>query len=585
MNKIELFPRNPTSSYKTKKSKVELLGPAGSLPKLKAAIAGGCDAVYLGMSKFNAREFAKNFDEPYLREAVVICRSNNVKLYLTANTLIKNSEMQEFVNMIKYAYEQGIDAVIIQDPGFIPIIKKNFPEIKIHMSTQAGIMNSEQANLFSSIDRINLARELSKENILSIRKNYKKELEIFIHGALCACISGSCLFSSLLGGRSGNRGKCAQPCRKLYNNSFLLSTKELCLIDRLPEILKMDLDSIKIEGRMRSPFYAYTTASVYRRAIDSFYEGKFKITEEMKQELENAFSREFTEGKFSDKFVFNLKQAAGTSKITKNVYETNIKNIGIEKRKGSDEIPKIKTKESSGKKMIARVYSEKDALIAEKYADIICLDMFHKDFDKIKKQLTKPLYAVTPRIMFDSDLKSILKRIKEISPSGILAGNTGIANMQFNLPIILDYNSNCFNDLQLKHYESLKTKPILSAELSLKEIEDFKNKDFIFFVHGKIRMMTLAHNLPENKITDERGFKFFIKPIFNGAEIINEKELGLFNKIRPLIKKGINQIYIDTEENLEEVLRLYSEILNGKTPDASKIQKEYVLGWSKTGVL
>jgi len=570
--------------------KIELLCPAGSLPKLKAAVAGGADAVYLGMSKFNAREFAKNFDEDYLGEAVSICKSNNVKLYLTANTLIRNSELQEFIDMLKYAYEKGIDAVIIQDPGFIPLIRNNFPGLHIHMSTQAGVMNSVHANLFFSTDRINLARELSKKNIESIRKNFKKELEVFVHGALCACVSGSCLFSSLLGGRSGNRGKCAQPCRKLYNGAFLLSTKELCLIDKLPELLKMNIESLKIEGRMRSPFYAYTTAAIYRKAIDSFYAGKFSVSSEMKKELENAFSREFTEGKFGDKFIFNPKQASGTSKISKNVYDVNIANVGIIKRKGSNKLPQIKSKESSGKQLIVRVYNEKDALIADKYADIICLDMFDKDFAIIKTKLTKPIYAVTPRIMFDSDLDKITEKIKQIAPAGLIAGNMGIINMNFNLPIILDYNSNCFNDIQLNYYQSLQKnlKPIMSPELSLNQLEEFKNKDFIVFVHGKIRLMTLAHNLPESKMQDEKGFIFYQKPIFNGAEILNGKELGLFNKIRPLIKQGINQFYIDTEStkdiSLEEILKLYREILAGKTPDASKFQKYFNLGWSKLGV-
>ena len=580
------------------KSKIELLSPAGSLPKLKAAVAGGADAVYLGMNKFNAREFANNFTKDYLKEAIAICKSNNVKAYLTANTLIKNSEVQEFIDMIKFAYENGIDAVIIQDPGFISLIKSNFPGLKIHMSTQAGIMNSNHANIFSSVERINLARELSKKNMESIRKNYHKELEVFVHGALCACVSGSCIFSSLLGGRSGNRGKCAQPCRKLYaikksngiadfsQSAFMLSTKELCLIEKLPELLKMNIDSLKIEGRMRAPFYAYTTSSVYRKAIDSFYNGKFTITPQMKEELENAFSREFTEGKFSDKFVFNLKEASGTSKIKENIYEVKIKNFKLEKRIGTNKIPAIKPKTSSGKALIVRVYNEKDALTAEKYADIVCLDMFNKDFEKFKNVLKKPLYAVTPRIMFDSDLEEITSRIKQISPAGLIAGNLGILGMNFNIPIILDSNSNCFNDLQLKYYGSLGVKPIVSQELSLKELEEFKNKNFIVFVHGKIRLMTLAHDLSKNTLVDEKGFDFFLKPIFNGAEIINGKELGLFNKIRPLIKSGINQIYIDTEESstLEEILKIYSEILNGKTPDASKIQKNYTLAWSKLGV-
>jgi len=568
--------------------KIELLSPVGSLPNLKAAIAGGADAVYLGMNKFNAREYAKNFNQDYLKEAVTLCKSNKVKLYLTMNTLVKNSELQEFIDSLKYAYEQGIDAVIIQDPGFIQIIRANFPKLDIHMSTQAGIMNSSHANLFSDIESINIARELSKKNIESIRKKYKKNIEIFVHGALCACVSGSCLFSSLLGGRSGNRGKCAQPCRKLYNGVFLLSTKELCLLDRLPEIINLGIDALKIEGRMRTPFYTYTTASVYRKAIDSFYKGNFKITSKMKQELADAFSREFTEGKFADKFIFNMKQASGTSNVREMMYEVESKGLTLDKRFGSNKLPEIKSKPSPGKKLIVRVYNEQDAITAENYAEIICLDMFHKDFEKIKKQLSKPLYAATPRIMFDSDLEEIKTRIKKLNPAGLLAGNLGIIGMNFNLPIILDYNSNCFNDLQLDYYNSLGASPIVSPELSLKELETFKNKDFIVLAHGKIRLMTLAHDLIAKRIIDEKGFNFYVNKIHNGVEIINGKELGLFNKLRTLIKSGINQLYIDTESNqnasIKEILELYRQILEGKTPDASKLQKHYNLGWAELGV-
>lgn len=569
-------------------NKIELLCPAGSLSKLKASVSGGADAVYLGLGKFNARQSAGNFDAKELEEAIKICKSNNVKIYLTMNTLVKNSELKEFLELIKEAYEQGIDAVIIQDPSLISIIKKNFPELKIHLSTQTGIMNSSHANLFSGINRINLARELNKKNIELFRKNFKKETEIFIHGALCACISGSCLFSSLLGQRSGNRGRCAQPCRKLYNDAFLLSTKELCLIDKLPEIINLGINSLKIEGRMRNPFYAYTTASVYRKAIDSFYKGKFQVTFEMKKELENAYSREFTEGKYSDKYVFNIKKASGNFEAKEVSYNPPVKNIKIEKRVAKLESVIIKTKPSPKKQLIIRVYNEEDAITAEKYADIICLDMFHKDFQTIGHRLNKPLYAVTPRIMFDSDLESIKKKIKDLSPAGIVAGNPGILSFDLDIPLILDSNSNCFNDLQLNYYQTLKARPIISPELSLQELQDFKNKDFIVFVHGKIRLMTLAHELIENTIMDQKGFDFQIKKIFNGAEILNGKELGLFNKLRPLVKSGVNQFYIDTESNLsasiEDVLKIYRQILDGKTPDASKIQKHYNLGWSKLGV-
>ena len=418
-----------------------------------------------------------------------------------------------------------------------------------------------------------------------LRKNFDKELEIFVHGALCACVSGSCIFSSLLGGRSGNRGKCAQPCRKRYNGAFMLSTKELCLIEKLPEVIKLGVDAIKIEGRMRTPYYVATTVSNYRKAIDSYYAGKFKVTPEMKTQLESAFSREFTEGKFSNQFVFNLKQASGSFESGERSYEVKTKDIELKKRKSKEIKLEHENKESSGKKLIVRVYSKIQARLAEPFADILVLDMFHKDFKEIKSYCKKPLYAYTPRLMFDSDLELVKKTLKELSPDGILAGNAGIIDMKLGLPIILDYNSNCFNDLQVKYYQDKKAKPIVSTELNLEELENFKNKDFVVFAHGKIRLMTLGHNLQENTIRDEKGFYFKINKIFNGVEILNDKELGLFNKLRSLVKKGINQIYLDSEDsrNYEEILQCYRLILDGKTPDASKYQKNFVLGWSKYG--
>jgi len=558
--------------------KLELLAPAGSLGTLKAAVSSGADSIYLGMNKFNAREYATNFNESYLKEAVNICKSNNVKLYLTMNTLIKNSEIKEFLEQLKYAYEQGIDSVIIQDPGFIEIIKESFPDLHIHMSTQAGIMNSAHAALFN-VNRINLARELNEDNIESIRKNFDKEIEIFIHGALCACISGSCLFSSLLGGRSGNRGKCAQPCRKLYNNLYLLSTKDLCLIEKIPEIIKLGIDSVKVEGRMRNPYYVATITSIYRKAIDSYYNNKFEVTKDMKNKLESSFIRDFTKGKFSDEYIFNPNQILKNLKVKEEMYEVNTKPIDIERKSNLKEI-EIKAKISSEKQLIARIYNEKDALIAENYADIIVLDLFHKNFKEIQKKLKKPVYAITPRIIFDSDLDIIKNKIQELSPKGLVAGNAGILNMNFNIPIILDYNSNCFNDLQLDFYQKLGAKPIISQELSIRDLENFKNKDFILFAHGKLRLMTLAHNLSEMKLKDEKGFNFYIKKIYNGAEVLNEKELGLFTLI-----KNIKQVYIDTENNLESILKIYRNIIDDKPVKISGLKKKYVLGWAKQGVL
>ncbi|MDD5192999.1 MAG: U32 family peptidase [Candidatus Nanoarchaeia archaeon] len=567
------------------KNKIELLLPAGSLGNLKAAVANGADSVYIGLDKFNARESATNFRGEYFKEAIKICKSNNVRVYLTMNTLIKNSEIKEFFKQLVYAYEQGIDAVIIQEPSFISIIKESFPDLFIHLSTQAGIMNSAHANIFKNIERIILARELNKEKLKCLRKNVNKELEVFIHGALCVSFSGSCLFSSFLGGRSGNRGKCAQPCRKIYNNCYYLSTKELCLIKKIPELIELGIDSLKIEGRMRTPYYVATVASIYRKAIDDYYKGDFKITDEIISKLKTAFSREFTEGSFSSESVFNKMKAHGSSAPEIKEYIVNTKDIKLEKRDYELKIPEIKTKQSKEKRLLVRVYNKSDAVLAaENGADIIYYDIFAKDFLETQKLISKPVYGVTPRIMFDSDIPKITDEIKNKNPSGILAGNLGMINLNLHLPIHLDYNCNCFNDIDLKFYEEKEAYPIISPELSINEQTEFKNKNFASFVHGKMRLMTIAHQLQEGWINDNKG-RFKINKINNGVEILNERELGLFNKAKNLLKSGINNFYIDTDIKVGEITKIYRQILDGKTVDVSKIKQNYVLGWSEKGVL
>ena len=566
--------------------KIELLCPVGSMGMLKAAVASGADSVYLGMKRFGARDYATNFNKDYLRDAVRICKSNNVKLYLTMNTLVKNSEIKEFFNQMRYAYESGIDSVIIQDPSFIGIIREGFPGLRVHISTQAGVMNSSHANLFLEADRINLARELDKKNIESIRKNFNKEIEVFVHGALCACVSGSCLFSSLLGGRSGNRGKCAQPCRKRYGSSFPLSTKELCLIEKLPDIIQMGINSLKIEGRMRTPFYVATATSIYRQAIDSYYAGRFDVTQEMKNRLNDAFSRGFTEGKFSGEHAFNPNQGTGTSNVREVMYEVKTKSVKLEKREAKMKELRVMEKPSSGKQMIVRVYDEWDVKTANHCADIIAIDMFQEDYEKIKGKSRRPVYAVTPRIMMDSDIEKVRNRIKELAPEGLIAGNLGILGMGFKIPVILDYNSNCFNDIQLGYYQRLGAKPIMSPELSITELEGFKNKDFAVFAHGRIRLMTLAHDIPEAKITGDREHSFRIKKTYNGVEVINDKDLGLLNKMRSLVKSGINQLYLDPEpgRNYEAIMWTYRNLLDGKMMDVSGLQGKSTEAWSGRGV-
>lgn len=284
--------------------KIELLAPAGSIESLYAAVQMGADAVYMGGSKFSARAYASNFNEEGMIKAVNYCHIYGVKIYITLNILIKQNEMKEVIEYVKFLYKIGVDALIIQDLGIASIIKENFPDFEIHASTQMTVHNGEGAILLQNFGfkRIVLSRELSLKEIGVISKDLGIETEIFVHGALCICYSGQCLMSSMIGGRSGNRGRCAQPCRLPYtlknqNNGvekhgYALSPKDICTLDHIEDIINSGTSSLKIEGRMKRPEYVAGVVESYRKAIDSVYSGKaFDYKSENKRLLQ-LFNRE-----------------------------------------------------------------------------------------------------------------------------------------------------------------------------------------------------------------------------------------------------------------------------------------------------
>ena len=283
--------------------KVELLAPAGSIESLYAAINNGADAVYLGGSKFSARAYASNFDNETMKKAVDYCHSYGVKIYVTMNTLLKEKELNEAIKYVGYLYEIGVDALIVQDLGLVNLIQEKYNDFEIHASTQVTIHNGEGAIYFKEkgFTRIVLSRELSLEEIKHISKDLNIETEMFIHGALCVCYSGQCLMSSMIGGRSGNRGRCAQPCRMEYtlksNNmgekkAYLLSPKDMCTIENVKDIIDSGAYSLKVEGRMKRPEYVAGVVENYRKAIDKeYYNKKFNV-QEGKKVLLQLFNRE-----------------------------------------------------------------------------------------------------------------------------------------------------------------------------------------------------------------------------------------------------------------------------------------------------
>ena len=286
-------------------NKVELLSPAGDFESLVSAVQNGADSVYFGANKFNARINSTNFEGEELEKAITYAKLRNVKTHLTVNTLIKNDEFEEAINVIKSAYEAGIDAVIIQDLGLAKKVIELFPNIDVHSSTQMTIHNIEGVKSLEELGskRIVLARELPIDEIKNICKNTKAEIEIFVHGALCISYSGQCLMSSIIGGRSGNRGKCAGTCRlpyeliektnnKVLEKGYLLSSKDVLTLDILPELIASGVKAFKIEGRMKSPEYVGIVTKIYRKYIDLAYSSNQYIVEELDREmLLQAFNR------------------------------------------------------------------------------------------------------------------------------------------------------------------------------------------------------------------------------------------------------------------------------------------------------
>lgn len=280
----------------------ELLSPAGSPEALRAAIEGGADAVYLGGIGFNARAGAQNFDAQSLREGIALAHAYGVKVYVTLNTQVYDRELPDWLRAVEGAYTAGADALILADIGGAALVKRYFPDFEIHASTQMSGHNTDMAAGLKTLgfSRMVVARETSYENLVTLCKNSPIETELFVHGALCVSASGQCLFSYAVGGRSGNRGECAQPCRLPYGgrDTYPLSLKDLSLAGHIPELIASGVSSLKIEGRMKSPSYVYGVTAVFRRLLD---ECRAATPGEMR-ELAELFSRGgFTDGYFRGK--------------------------------------------------------------------------------------------------------------------------------------------------------------------------------------------------------------------------------------------------------------------------------------------
>ena len=351
--------------------RVELLSPVGNMVTLYQAIHNGCDAVYLGGKNYGARKYSSNFSNDELKEAIRYAHLYGVKVYVTVNTIIFENEVKDFLEYIFYLHKINVDALIMQDIGMIKVVKEKFPNIEVHASTQCHNHNEEGIKFLKSlgVSRIVLDREMSLEDIKKLPNILEKE--VFVHGALCVSYSGCCLFSSLNGGRSGNRGECTQCCRlpyTLYQNDkkidtegdYLLSTRELNTLFNLKDLLESGITSFKIEGRMKSPEYVGYVTKLYRKLIDAYYnKEEMIVTDEEIRNLKLLFNREFTNGYlFEAKEIMNIKTPNHQGIVIGNVINVSKDKIYIKLTETLNQEDGIRFKEPDTGMMVNMLYNE-----------------------------------------------------------------------------------------------------------------------------------------------------------------------------------------------------------------------------------
>ena len=543
-------------------TKHELLVPAGNMESLKQAIFNGADAVYLGCKSFGARKFAKNFDNDEIVEAIKLAHLYDVKIYVTMNTLVKDEEVESFLNQIEFLHKNGVDAVLIQDFGMMCLVREKYPNLEVHASTQANTSSKDTAELFYKlgIKRVVFSREMTLDEINSIDVPIEKE--VFIHGALCISYSGGCLMSSMLGTRSGNRGECAGSCRLPYslakdgkiieNNKYLLSTKELNSAPKMKALLESDITSFKIEGRMKSPEYVGFITRYYRNLIDNYENINL---ESETDKLKTIFNREFTSG--------NLFSTPAIELMNQN----NPNHIGLEIGKVIEITPtKIKIKLTkplnqqdgirflnSGKGFIVNfLYDSKDNLISSAtdicYVDnkvgltendIVCKTQDYKLMTELK-ELPKRKVSVTFHIT------ALINKPLEITISdgkNTITETGTIIQKSINAPMT--------KDRIIKQIEKLGETPFISTKVSI-------NSDDSIFISVK-ELNELRRSLTEKLIEQRQHNKnTFIKKDVYFSKVSNKEEKGLTafvyteEQLKTTLEINFKRIYVENKELYEK---------------------------------
>ena len=420
--------------------KVELLAPAGNMENLKYAVMAGCDAVYLGLKKFGARAFSSNFSDSEFIEAVNYCHLYGVKVYVTLNTIIYDYEVEDFLETVDFIHKNNVDAVLIQDLGMLDLVRKTYPNLEIHASTQMHIHNLDGVKVLErlGIKRAVLARETSIDTIKYIKENSNIELEVFVHGALCVSYSGECLMSKFIGGRSGNRGECAGACRLSYDvvddnnnilnkNKYPISTKDLNTIYYIDKLIESGVASLKIEGRMKSREYVYMVVKLYRDTIDNYYKtGKVIVNEDDLLKLKKIFNREYTKG-----FLFNIKNNELINSYRPNHMGVNVGKVLNYKNGYATILLTDHVSIGSGLRVLSKNNKDVGILVNEFYKkDKLVKDAYKNDIISIKvhdKVYKDDIVVITNDKSISNDIEEYIKNNKrKVLISGKVSCKLGI---------------------------------------------------------------------------------------------------------------------------------------------------------------
>ena len=523
----------------------ELLSPAGNMDCLYAAINNGADAIYLSGKNFGARKFATNFTNEELKEATTYAHLYGVKIYVTVNTIIYNEEVEELLNYIHYLYHIGVDALIMQDIGMISLVRKRYPDFNIHASTQLHNHNNNGIKLLKDlgIKKIVLDRELSLEEINKLDSGIEKE--VFIHGALCNSYSGNCLFSSMNGGRSGNRGECVQSCRmpyKLLNNNeyiineskYLLSTKELNTMNNFKELMDSDIASFKIEGRMKSAAYVGYVTRLYRKLMDSYYHNKkLEITKEEEDNLKILFNRTFTRGYLFNDNIRNISTPNHMGLEIGKVIDINERKIKIKLAKDLYQEDGIRFKNNNIGMIANLIYNDKGLLInSAKSGSIIYLDnkINLKDKDIVLKtsspHLEKEILSIpNKKIPINISIKSESNKLyiefsdndgNKVSSSidistainrpttkkEIIEKISKLGNTPFTIDNIdIDIEDNIFVSMKLLNEQRRLLTELLIGERTKVDREDIVNNYSIkYLLDNNVKRVTLSPEVNYNNL-------------------------------------------------------------------------------------